>query len=226
MESDYMIFRTPGPDGRSRPARPSQPSATPRRGTSADRRGAVELGNAHHRFLQLVRLDRTASIAELLQEAHRLQEQARLSAQEVAVLDFEAMAGFWNSDLGRRISARPDLVQRELAFTARFSPSELALLLGQPADPTLQDEFIVAQGVVDLAVVMPQAIWLLDFKTDKVPAQATDAVADKIKEYSPQLNLYAAALERIYRRPVAECWLYFLSSRLAVPITRAIPVAV
>jgi ATP-dependent exoDNAse (exonuclease V) beta subunit len=37
--------------------------------------------------------------------------------------------------------------------------------------------------------------------------------------YQPQLNLYARALERIYRKPVTECWLHFLSRGVTVPVT-------
>ena len=200
------------------PARLPEPLAAKRAAGSQKSFGAADLGSAHHRFLQLVALDRTGTAAELSREARRLEQQGRLSSQEVAALDFEAIARFWTSELGRRILARPHLVHRELAFTARFSPDELASLLGQASDPSLQSELVLAQGVVDLAVVAPEAVWLVDFKTDQFEARASGQLAARITEYSPQLGLYSAALERIYRRPVAECWLYFLRLNLAVPI--------
>jgi ATP-dependent helicase/nuclease subunit A len=70
------------------------------------------------------------------------------------------------------------------------------------------DEFIVVQGIADLVVVSPAELWLLDFKTDQVREAGLN---EKVKAYRPQLELYALALSRIYRRPVSERWLHFLS---------------
>jgi hypothetical protein len=64
---------------------------------------------------------------------------------------------------------------------------------------------VSVQGVVDLAVIRDDEIWVLDFKTDRVLD-----VSGKIEGYTPQLRLYALALERIYGRPVTQVWLTFL----------------
>jgi ATP-dependent helicase/nuclease subunit A len=101
-------------------------------------------------------------------------------------------------------------VKRELAFTARFSPAELSEIIGTKSEAGLENEFVVVQGVADLVVLLPQEIWLVDFKTDEV---RTDELAGKIKIYSPQLKLYANALAKIYSRPVTNCWLHFLSAQ-------------
>jgi ATP-dependent helicase/nuclease subunit A len=178
---------------------------------------AADVGSAHHQFLQWVALDRTDNSAALRQEAHRLEKETRLTAQQVAALDFEALAGFWNSELGLQIRARSELVQRELAFTARFSPAELASMLGRTPDQSLEGEFILAQGVVDLAVVAPKEIWLVDFKTDQFDAHELPA---KVKFYTPQLSLYAEALQRTYGRPVSQSWFYFLSLNTAASVRR------
>jgi len=82
---------------------------------------------------------------------------------------------------------------------------ELSVNAGLP-----DDEFVVVQGVADLAVILPEAIWLVDFKTDRVSA---GELPERARLYAPQLKLYARALSQIYRRPVTECWLYFLRPR-------------
>jgi ATP-dependent helicase/nuclease subunit A len=69
------------------------------------------------------------------------------------------------------------------------------------------------QGVADLAVLLPEEIWLVDFKTDEVRAGELPA---KAGIYAPQLKLYARALAKIYTRPVSACWLYFLSQKRSV----------
>ena len=66
------------------------------------------------------------------------------------------------------------------------------------------------QGVADLVVLLPEEIWLVDFKTDEI---RKDELPDRIKTYTPQLKLYAQALGKIYSRPVTNCWLHFLSLR-------------
>jgi ATP-dependent helicase/nuclease subunit A len=74
----------------------------------------------------------------------------------------------------------------------------------------LADELVVVQGVADLVVLLPGEIWLVDFKTDEI---RSNGLTDKVKAYTPQLELYARALEKIYSRPVTARWLHFLAAR-------------
>lgn len=179
---------------------------------------AADKGTAHHHFLEHVALEQTGSPAELNAEATRLVKAGRLSAEEAAALDFEALAEFWHSPLGQRLRGQAEFVRRELGFTARFSPEEFRRVIGVGSSPELADEFVVVQGVADLVVLRPEEIWLVDFKTDTVSAAA---LTQRIKAYEPQLRLYVLALERIYRRPVTEAWLHFLSVRQTVRVERA-----
>ena len=216
---------------------------------------AAERGSAHHTFLQFVQLDRTESQVDLRNEAERLKAQGVLSADELAVLDFDALLDFWQARIGRRVRAQAAQVHREIPFTAKFTPRELddagiklariydstletppdwsaglePALRGMGAEcrpkagaplareksgigsvaeaTTLAEEFIVVQGTVDLAVIQPEEIWLVDFKTDRIRPSELD---EKVASYEPQLKLYALALERIYRRTVSQRWLHFL----------------
>ncbi|HKS38133.1 MAG TPA: UvrD-helicase domain-containing protein [Verrucomicrobiae bacterium] len=168
---------------------------------------AAGIGIAHHRFLQKVSLATAGDLNGLRSEAERLTQAGFLSGAEAVALDLKALGRFWQSELGRAIRANAPSVQRELPFTARFSSADLKAAR-LPVDPGLPpDEFIVVQGVIDLAVVLPGEIWLVDFKTDQI---AGGDVEEKVELYSPQLKLYAMALERIYRRPVTARWLHFL----------------
>jgi ATP-dependent helicase/nuclease subunit A len=174
---------------------------------------AAETGTAHHKFLQQIALENANDVAALTLEANRLEQEKVLSADEHAALVLEDIAAFWNSEPGRKIRAQAATVRRELAFTARFSPAELAAITGAKSAPELEGEFVVVQGVADLVVLLPEEIWLADFKTDEI---RPDGLPDKIKAYAPQLKLYAQALEKIYSRPVTERWLHFLSARKTV----------
>jgi ATP-dependent helicase/nuclease subunit A len=77
------------------------------------------------------------------------------------------------------------------------------------------DEWMVVQGMVDLAVVMPDEVWIVDYKTDRIDR---GALSEKLIVYGPQLQLYARALARIYRRPVTEKWLHFVGIGETVPV--------
>jgi ATP-dependent helicase/nuclease subunit A len=171
---------------------------------------AAEIGVAHHRFLQRVTPSMTRTISELRAEADRMRQAGWLSEAEVASLDLKAIAGFWESDFGRFAAGHADGLRRELQFTARFTPSDLAEAGLEPAADLAADEFVVVQGMVDLAVILPGEIRLVDFKTDVFEDDERD---EKVRQYKPQVKLYALALERIYGRPVTECRLYFLSRR-------------
>jgi ATP-dependent helicase/nuclease subunit A len=183
----------------------------------SSRPSAADVGTAHHRFLQFVALDRVRGVGELRQEAARLEHQRLLSANEIALLDFDALAAFWNSGFGRSIAEIRSVVRRELAFTTRIPAGELLALTGQPAATGLETEFVIVQGVVDLAVILPAEIRLVDFKTDRMRA---DELTQKTRLYEPQLKLYARALERIYQRPVTDCRLHFFSPRTTVRVDK------
>ena len=182
---------------------------------------AVDFGSAQHAFLRWVSLDAVGTLEDLKTEAERLVSRRMITAEAAALVDFNALAAFWQSDLGVQVRAQRQCIQRELPFTARFSLAELAAITGEPAPASttgqaanVAGEFVVVQGVADLAVILPSELWLLDFKTDQ--AGATNA-----KDYELQLRLYGRALSRIYRRPTTHCWIYFLSTQQAVAVADA-----
>ena len=181
----------------------------------SDTLSAAEAGTAHHRFLQGLDLARAGSADELRAEAARLCAAGVLSAAEADALDLNALASFWASELGRRICRQDTQVRRELPFTARLAPADLEAA-GLPMPGELAgDDFLVVQGVIDLAVFTPQSLWLVDFKTDEV---AERDLPGKVTAYGPQLKLYALALERIYGQTVSERWLHFLKPGRTVAV--------
>ena len=176
--------------------------------------GAVDVGVAHHTFLQHMNLKRVASLVDLRNEAERIVAQSQLTREAADALNFEALLNFWQSAAGRAIGAQANFVHRELPFTARFTLEQLAQL--GFAKLAAADEFIVVQGVVDLAVLRPGSISILDFKTDTFRRAELNA---KVRDYVPQLRLYASALSRIYARPVTELSLHFLTLGETVAIS-------
>ena len=188
-------------------ARPVSAAMNPKSKIQNRKLSAAATGTAHHKFLQHFALEMTGALAA---EAERLVREDYLSPDERTVLDLPELAAFWDSELGEKIRVNAKSVRRELPFTARFSPAEIARITGMKPDAGLADEFVVVQGVADLVVLLPDEIWLVDFKTDQV---GTGDLPAKIKTYTPQLKLFAGALAKIFVRPVTTCWLHFLSAQ-------------
>jgi ATP-dependent helicase/nuclease subunit A len=171
---------------------------------------AAEIGSAHHTFLERMALEQAGTLESLREEAARLCREHRLTPQQCASLDLEALAAFWQSELGRELLERRPALRRELAFTARLDTAELARMGAAQFAGAGANEFVVVQGIIDLAAILPEEIWLLDFKTDHFPREE---LKEKIKLYQPQIDLYAASISWIHRRPVTRRWLHFLAHR-------------
>jgi hypothetical protein len=145
---------------------------------------------------------------DLKNAATQFRDQGMLDDRQIQALDFDRLARFWHTEIGQWIAVHNQFVHRELPFTARFSKSELCEMGILPEGGAGEDDFVVVQGVVDLAVILKDEIRILDHKTDHFPVRA---MKQKIADYAPQLQLYAKALERIYRREVTSASLHFIS---------------
>ncbi|HMJ90792.1 MAG TPA: UvrD-helicase domain-containing protein, partial [Candidatus Acidoferrum sp.] len=168
---------------------------------------AAEIGTAHHVFLEYAELSALHNGDSVYTEAQRLVTHGVLRREEAQALNTEALADFWAGEVGRSIASHAAHVSREMPFTARFEAKELREL-GLATAPAPADEFVIVQGVVDLAVILREEIWLLDFKTDDILQRE---VSERLERYQPQVRAYAAALERIFNRPVTRMWLHFLA---------------
>jgi len=149
-------------------------------------------------------------------ELERMVKSGWMEAAEGALVDLEAVKRFWGSELGQRIREQAGRVRREVPFTARLTGADLGALGFRVAVDLGLEEYVVAQGVVDLAVIGPEEIWILDFKTDRVgPGMVT---REKAATYRPQLAVYALALARIHGKPVTGRWLHFLATGETVEV--------
>ena len=136
-----------------------------------------------------------------------------MTEEEFAALDLKTVFAFWRSQIGQTVLQHKLCVHREIPFTARFSPADLGALKLCAKAAALPGEYFVVRGKADLAVLLPKEIWLLDFKTDQVTEPDFD---EKVRQYTPQLKLYALGLSRIYGRPITNRWLHFLASNKTV----------
>jgi len=173
-------------------------------GDHSARRG-MDYGVAMHTLMQYVRFDACASQEVLEGEIARLTAARVIPAELSDRLDRSAILAFFQTDLGRR------LMTGQYIREFKFSILEDADAYGEG----LQGEQILLQGVVDCALVEPDGITVVDFKTDFV----TDATLEQVlARYRPQVDTYSRALERIYETRVKGTCLYFFHLKKLVEV--------
>ena len=83
--------------------------------------------------------------------------------------------------------------------------------------PELEGEKILLQGVVDCALLEPDGITVVDFKTDYV---TDETIMGRAEYYRLQVQSYADALERIDGKQVKDALLYFLHANQFISVKR------
>jgi ATP-dependent helicase/nuclease subunit A len=176
-----------------------------------------EKGTIHHHFLQWLNLDNDMTMDLLAEQRDQMIDSGHLDPRANDALNLSSIAAFWHSDIGQSIRTHREQLHRELPFTARFELSELkALGLAHQIEKEEAHEFVIIQGIVDVAILRNESIQILDYKTDQIEPQG---LSGKLDQYRPQIELYAQALQRIYQRPVTHKWLHFLAVNQTIEMT-------
>ena len=178
---------------------------------------AAEIGSATHQFIENLDLACCADAESLKAQLDALVAAEILPSALATQIDLSAIADFWTTPVGREILGCGAEIKQELPFTFRISPADFAQIVPEEADEFAalgEEEFIIMQGVVDLAVVRANEIWILDFKTDRQPNERNTL------KHKRQLAAYGKALEAIYKKPVTRKWLHYLATRETVDLSR------
>ena len=155
-----------------------------------------DYGSAIHAALQYIRYEECTSEERVSGEIERLVSQRYLTREQGDLVDCRRIANFFTTELGCRL--REGEVLREFKFSILDDAGSY--------DTSLAGEQVLLQGVVDCALLEPDGITVLDFKTDRVDAQT---LPQRTAHYKPQVDAYAQALQRIYQMPVKRKYLYF-----------------
>ena len=158
---------------------------------------AKAYGNAIHAAMQYIRYENCSCPQAVRQEIDRLRQEGFLSSEQADMVDCEKIAAFFQTDLGRRLSAGMPCL-REFKFSILDD--------GTHYGEGLEEEQVLLQGVVDCALLEPDGITIIDFKTDRVSEKTLEMVAER---YRSQIETYAHALARIFELPVKASYLYF-----------------
>lgn len=161
------------------------------------RRSGTDYGSAMHAAMQYIDYQRCGSREEVDREIQRLVSQRFLTEEQGSMVNTDQIAAFFASPLGQRLRNGENVI-REFKFSL--------LTDAAPYGDGLAGEQMLLQGVVDCALVEPEGITVVDFKTDHV---SPEGLPEAVERYRGQVQAYAGALERIYERPVKKALLYF-----------------
>ena len=162
---------------------------------------AAEKGTATHRFMCYADFDRAEK--SVSDEAQRLVQSGKLTAEQADGIDIEAITGFFADDIYKRL-CNADRVMRESRFIFEVPAIEIV--------PECEsDESVIVQGVADCVIFESDGIVIVDFKTDRNTTE--QALTER---YTKQLALYAQAFSSNYKMPVKQCVLYSFSLRKTV----------
>ena len=171
-------------------------------GTQTD---GKDYGNVMHTLMQYLRFDQCDTPEGVEGEVRRLTEAGFLTEEQSDLIDRPGVEAFFRTELGKRVIAGQTL--REF----KFSILDRAEAYGDG----LEGEQILLQGVVDCALIEPEGITIVDFKTDRVSKDGIEKVKSR---YRDQVSIYANALERIYELPVRKRYLYLFHLRELVEL--------
>ena len=160
------------------PARPYAPSAPLEAGPPARSPLQAEDG---HRFRRGLLTHKLLQVLPDIADAARDDAAARFVGRQAPDLPPEMQAG---------IVAETLAVLRHPAFAPLFGPGSLAEV---PLSGNVDGRLV--SGQIDRLLVTDDAVWIVDFKTNRPPPATPDAVAPA---YRRQLQAYAGTLRLIY----------------------------
>ncbi len=164
---------------------------------------SVERGNAVHAVMQYVDFSKCSHGDSLRTELIRLVDAGLISQEQAEMVDIERILKLFLSPLGKRMLCANKLL-REFKFSVLV-----------PAKDSLEGDKVLLQGVVDCAILEEDGITVIDFKSDRVTAEN---LGQKNEQYAQQVNAYALALNKIFKLPVKEKWLYYFAMDAGVQL--------
>lgn len=164
---------------------------------------AAERGSAVHLVMQHIDLTGGPNEAGIRAKLEAMVADEFLTREQADAVDLQGILKFLQSPLGLRIANAVD-VKREIPFTMLVPAHQVYDDL-DGSDP----EQLLIQGVIDCMFDEGDGYVIVDYKTDTA---GLGQVEEIIRRYGGQLNLYAAAIETILRRPVKEKYLYMFAT--------------
>ena len=152
-------------------------------------------GTAMHHIMQFINFEPDVDVTA---EIERLVEWRFITEQEAESCNKGDIEAFFKSNIYRRILASKSY-QREMRFITEIPANRIDPKL----DADIEQAAVIVQGAIDLCFEEDDSIVVLDFKTDRV-----DNMNELVNSYGEQLEIYSAAAQKIFSKPVKERIIY------------------
>jgi ATP-dependent helicase/nuclease subunit A len=166
----------------------------------------AERGTAMHAVMQQIDLNKPITFESVKSQLDSMVHRELLTLEQMEVIDIQQILQFFESELGARL-LNANTVLREIPFSLSLPAREVY------ADWKGEDEAVLLQGIIDCVFEDEGGLVLLDFKTDGIHdrykggfEEARLILEDR---YKVQIELYRKALEEIWKKKVAESYLFF-----------------
>ncbi|MBB6443497.1 helicase-exonuclease AddAB subunit AddA [Bacillus benzoevorans] len=177
----------------------------------------AEIGTAMHMVMQHIDFSAPINRETILRLIDQMVGRELLTEEQKAVIEPDLICAFFATPLGMRMKLAQKL-NREVPFSLSL-PAALAY-----ADWKGENEVVLVQGIIDCLFEDESGLVLVDYKTDGITDRFrggfTEAKQILENRYKIQIELYTRAVEEIYKRPVAERYLFFFDGAHVLKIER------
>lgn len=174
---------------------------------------AADRGTAMHTVMQHLPLRKELTAEDIEKYILKFVSEEFLTDDEAEVINLKAIESFFKTDIAKYIMEK-ESVYREVPFSVSLPASDV-----YASWTSKKEERILIQGVIDCLVPFDDGWIIVDYKTDALPENVTQAVKNKlIKRYAVQMELYARAVEMIWKQPIKKTYLYFFSKQLMLEV--------
>ncbi|WP_338753527.1 helicase-exonuclease AddAB subunit AddA [Bacillus sp. FJAT-52991] len=175
----------------------------------------AEIGTAVHTVMQHVPLHEPPTETDIHSLLEVLIQRELLTNEQAEVINPNSIVSFFKTEVGQML-LKSDHVYRETPFNMGVKASELH------ADWNGLEEIVLVQGVIDCLMEVDGELYLLDYKTDKIagrfPGGFDEARPVLEARYRLQIDLYAKAVEQIWKRKIARKYLFFFDGAYALQL--------
>ncbi|EKN63291.1 helicase-exonuclease AddAB subunit AddA [Schinkia azotoformans] len=174
---------------------------------------AAEKGTAMHMVMQHIDLRAEITPESLANLLASMVIKELLTEEQSTVIEIDSIIQFFETPLGQRL-VKADKVRREVPFSLALPAKD--------AYPDWAEEdtaHVLVQGVMDCVFKDDNGVVLIDYKTDTITGRfKNEEIAKKTLEerYRLQIDLYAKALQDIWKLPSVEKYLFLFDGSLLI----------
>lgn len=159
----------------------------------------AEKGTAMHMVMQQIELGQPPEQIDLEREIAGMVERELLTPEQAGAIDRAQIERFLHGPLGVRMREARNIL-REVPFSYAMPVTEI------DKDWDQEEEAVLIQGIIDCLIEEEDGWTLLDYKTDYTRGKTDQELAER---YRIQVELYARAVEEIWRIKLKQKLLYF-----------------